>query len=272
MRTLQLAAIALLCTGAIAAGFTIWQLVDATAGGPDLDGRAPVLIGDAPPPVAATNPPALTLTVEPPAATDKSTDGSETPVPRNLAPAPSPDTTTEPVVDAPAAEPGPQATEESPSSDNSAPPPDNPPTSVRIPRMGIEAQVIPVGLNDRGEMASPESFFQVGWWQHGPVPGDTGRAVLAGHIDSPDGEAIFYGIDRLAPGDEIFVASPNGGGEEQRFVVSGAALYHVDHAPLDQIFGPSTERELILITCGGAFDHDAGVYLYRQVVFATLAQ
>lgn len=248
MRTLQLAAIALIVVGAVAAGFTIRQLVEATAAGPEPIGPAPVLIGNAPPPVSATSPPAPTFTVELAAA-------SATPT---LAPGTTPESE-------------PQAEGVADDSVEPAIAPGDIPASVRIPRMGIQAEVVPVGLNDRGEMASPESFFQVGWWQHGVIPGDTGRAVLAGHIDSPDGEAIFYGLDRLAPGDEIFVASQDGGAE-QRFVVSGAALYHVDHAPLDQIFGPSVERELILITCGGEFDHSTGVYLYRQVVFATLAQ
>lgn len=110
----------------------------------------------------------------------------------------------------------------------------------------------------------------MGWWQFGAAPGDYGRAVLAGHVDSPTDKAVFYGIDRLVPGDEIFVGNQEGG-PELRFIVSGAALYHVDHAPVDQIFGPSSQRELVLITCGGSFDHDSGQYLYRRVVFAKLA-
>ena len=83
------------------------------------------------------------------------------------------------------------------------------PTYVRIPRIDLNAPIVPVGFNERDEMASPSDYAQVGWWQFGAVPGDYGRAVLAGHVDSPTDKAVFYGIDRLAPGDEIFVGSQN---------------------------------------------------------------
>ena len=144
------------------------------------------------------------------------------------------------------------------------------PTYLRIPRISINPLIVPVGLNERGEMDSPNDYSQVGWWQYGATPGDYGKAVLAGHVDSPTDKAIFYGIDQLNPGDEIFVGNQEGS-PELRFIVSGTALYQIDHVPVDQIFGTSSERELILITCGGTFDHETGQYLYRRVVFAKLA-
>ena len=276
MRVVQLVAVTLLITGAAAASFTIWQIVDTTAAEPELRGPAPVLIGDAPPP--ATSMPIVsalsaTATVSlSPESTPVAPTATAVSIARNLVPATGPVSTPVPAGTQPVGTP---ATDEPAvggavhSDARQQPPPGALPTYLRVPRIDIEPLIVPVGLNERGEMASPADYFQVGWWQHGVAPGDYGRAVIAGHVDTPTGEAVFYGIDRLAPGDEIFVGSE--GGAELRFVVTGAALYHIDHVPLEQIFGPSTERELILITCGGWYDHEAEEYLYRRVVFATLA-
>lgn len=270
MRATQLVAVALMVVGAAAAVLTIWQIVDARARESELSGSAPVLVGDAPPPVTSTHESISASDAETTSGAGEIADASTSSAARNLAPAAQPSQASSPNPTIPEATTAPI---EGAALGASRPPaqPGASPSYLRIPRIGIEPAIVPVGFNEWGEMASPSDFFQVGWWQHGAVPGDYGRAVLAGHVDTPDGEAIFYGIDRLEPGDEIFVGSAGGDGTELRFVVTGAALYHIDHAPVDQIFGPSTDRELILITCGGAFDHDSGQYLYRRVVFAELA-
>lgn len=274
MRLVQITAVTLLILGAAAASFTIWQIVNATAAQPALQGPAPMLIGDAPPPATSTPEADATSAPEPTATARSSPSSAQAPattaqIARNLGPAdPMPEP--QPPAEATATPQPLAAAGHSASRDQPAAP--AVPAYLRIPYVDIDASIVPVGFNERGEMASPDDFDQIGWWQFGAVPGDYGRAVLAGHVDSPTGEAVFYGIDQLAPGNEIFVGSQEPGGPELRFVVTGAALYHIDHAPVDQIFGPSTERELILITCGGTFDHDAGEYLYRLVVFARLAE
>ena len=277
MKAIQLLAAALLIIGAVAAVFTIWQIVETSAAGPGLTGPAPILIGDAPPPrLASPTPESQRPGPTPPPPTDiaalAAAAGS-----RNLAPATAPAGSAlksgeiemheveTPTASAPSGGSANSAASRTTGRDTFQP------GRIFIPAADVNASIIPVGLNERSEMASPDDFEQVGWWQFGASPGEYGRAVLAGHVDSPTGEAIFYGIDRLSPGDEIIITAAEDDPRELRFVVTGAALYHIDHAPVDQIFGPSNERELILITCGGAFDRDTGAYLYRRVVFATLS-
>ncbi len=142
------------------------------------------------------------------------------------------------------------------------------PTTLIIPKIDLHTAVISVGTTASGEMEAPGSYWEAGWWSPGAQPGDVGKAVIAGHIDSPSGPAIFVKLDQLSPGDEIFVRNDT---RELRYIVRGAAVYRVDAAPLEAIFGPSTEQELILITCGGTFDRASASYLHRRVVFAVLA-
>ncbi len=274
MRAIQLVAVALMLMGAAAASFVIWQLAGTSADEPEFSGPAPVLIGDAPPPVTSTpSASAAGMTATQPEG-ERSTTAPATPTEttpdRNLAPPAQPAART-PTERGPAEATSTTTDGAARSAARQTPEAGVVPVRVRIPSIGIEPRVVPVGRNERGEMASPANYFEVGWWEPGALPGAYGRAVLAGHVDTPDGEAIFYGIDRLAPGDEIFVRGEDESQPELRFVVTGAALYHVDHAPVEQIFGQSADQELILITCGGSFDRRSGEYLYRRVVFAKLA-
>lgn len=143
------------------------------------------------------------------------------------------------------------------------------PVVLRIPRIGVDAPIVHVGTTSSGAMEAPSRYSDVGWWSPGVQPGERGRAVLAGHVDSPWGPSVFINLDELVPGDEIMVGN---GESELRYIVRGAAVYRADAAPVEQIFGPSVERELVLITCGGWFDRRTASYLHRRVIFAVLAE
>jgi hypothetical protein len=144
------------------------------------------------------------------------------------------------------------------------------PVRIQIPNAWVDARVRTVGVTPEGEMEAPDDFWEVGWYRYGTRPGDEGKAVMAGHLDSYDGAAIFYHIGNLQPGDDIRILL--GGPDGERFYrVREVAQYHVDDAPLDRIFGPSDSAELILITCGGDWlGNDAGGYTDRIVVYADM--
>jgi hypothetical protein len=144
------------------------------------------------------------------------------------------------------------------------------PVRIQIPNAWVDARIRTVGVTPEGEMEAPDDFWEVGWYRYGTRPGDEGKAVMAGHLDSYDGAAIFYHIGNLQPGDDIRILL--GGPDGERFYrVREVAQYHVDDAPLDRIFGPSDSAELILITCGGDWlGNDAGGYTDRIVVYADM--
>lgn len=146
------------------------------------------------------------------------------------------------------------------------------PVLLQIPEAWVDARIQPVGVTPTGEMETPDDFWEVGWYRYGARPGDVGRAVIAGHLDSHDGAAVFYHIGDLEPGDEIRVllGGPDG---ERFFTVREVAVYPADDAPVDEIFGPSDHPELVLITCGGDWrGRDAGGYSDRIVVYADMVQ
>lgn len=143
-----------------------------------------------------------------------------------------------------------------------------PPVRLRIPAIGLDTVVQWVGVDAEGRLAVPSNYTDVGWYQEGPAPGTPGNAVIDGHLDSTTGPAVFYRLNELQPGDEIFTVSETG--QEYRFVVTTSEVYPVSDAPLDKIFGPADLPKLNLITCDGAFDRAIRQYDMRLVVYSQL--
>lgn len=143
------------------------------------------------------------------------------------------------------------------------------PQRLRIPRLRIDAAVEHVGLAPDGAMDAPKRYDTVGWYKLGARPGEIGSAVMAGHLDSKTGPAIFWRLSELRPGDDIFVRSDDG--VERRFVVEESTSYRFDQAPLERIFTAADRVRLNLVTCHGSFDRRSQNYDQRLVVYAALA-
>lgn len=61
-----------------------------------------------------------------------------------------------------------------------------------------------------GRAEVPEDFDETGWWTGGPEPGEQGPAIIAGHIDSKRGPAVFYRLHELQPSDAVRVTRADG--------------------------------------------------------------
>ena len=145
----------------------------------------------------------------------------------------------------------------------------SPPVRVEIPAIGVSSPLVRLGLNPDGTMQVPGDFQVAGWFTGGPQPGQLGPAVIAGHVDSRTGPAVFYRLRDLRPGDQIRVVRADG--SRLRFVVEGARSYPKDGFPTGAVFGPVPGAALRLITCAGDFDRARGSYRDNLVVFARLA-
>ncbi|MGS2619493.1 class F sortase [Micromonospora sp. LZ34] len=145
------------------------------------------------------------------------------------------------------------------------PAPAGPPTRVRVPRIGVDSRLTVLGLDARDALAAPSDFDTAGWYGGGPAPGDPGPAVIAGHLDSTDGPAVFARLGELRPGDRVQVWR---GARVVAFRVTGAVRAGKEHFPTAAVYGPTPGPELRLVTCGGAFDRRAGHYRDNLVVFA----
>ena len=132
------------------------------------------------------------------------------------------------------------------------------PVRLEIPAIGVSTPLLRLGLEPDGAMQVPTDFARVGWFAEGPAPGQEGPSVIAGHVDSKTGPAVFYRLRDLRPGDPVLV-------ERSR-------SYPKSTFPTQDVFGPVPAAALRLITCGGEFDRARGSYRENLVVFARLDQ
>ncbi|WP_326611586.1 sortase [Streptomyces scopuliridis] len=142
------------------------------------------------------------------------------------------------------------------------------PVRLRIPALGVRAEVLPLALDDEGTLDAPgfRNAMKVGWFALGPRPGERGPAVLIGHRDAPANpgtvpvrngrdnikNAVFAKLGRLSPGDSI--ETELGDGRRLTFRVTAVDTYRTKRFPTEQVYGPVPTPQLRLITCGGVID------------------
>jgi sortase (surface protein transpeptidase) len=140
------------------------------------------------------------------------------------------------------------------------------PARLRIPSIGVDAPVVPVGLEPDGSMGIPGAA-EVGWFQPGVRPGSAeGSAVLAAHVDYAGRRGAFFDLRRLPEGAEVFVSGADG--REVRFVVDERVQVDKQDLPVAELFRTRGPATLTLITCGGSFDRSARHYQDNIVVRA----
>ncbi|HJU01888.1 MAG TPA: class F sortase [Actinomycetes bacterium] len=139
-----------------------------------------------------------------------------------------------------------------------------------MPAIGVETSLLRLGLEPDRAMEVPGDFDLAGWFAGGPAPGQAGPAVIAGHVDSRSGPALFCRLRELRAGDGIEVTRADG--TRLRFVVDATRSFPKARFPTDAVFGPTPAAELRLVTCAGSFDRARGSYRDNLVVFARLEQ
>jgi hypothetical protein len=140
------------------------------------------------------------------------------------------------------------------------------PSYLSIPAAGVHTRLTTLGLTADGSLQVPTSTEVAGWYTGSPRPGQTGSAIIAGHIDSTQGPGVFFRLRLLRPGDRVYVRHADG--TLAVFRVYAEHMYPKDRFPTERVYGPVPDPELRLITCGGVFDPATGSYLSNVVVYA----
>ncbi len=141
------------------------------------------------------------------------------------------------------------------------------PVSISLPALGVDnAEIIPVGLEENGELEVPGAET-VGWYQFGVgVGGGQGSAVLAAHIAYNGRNGVFVALSESAVGDEVIVSQD---GVDLTYRVETITQYGKFDLPVDELFTETGDEKLVLITCGGSFNPSVRSYDDNVVVVAT---
>ncbi len=138
---------------------------------------------------------------------------------------------------------------------------------LTIPILDIDAKIQDVGITNKGNMSTPNNFFDVGLYKYGPLPGETGSAVIAGHVNNGFGfNAVFGNLENIQTGDDIYVEIEKG--TKIHFVVTSTSIYDYN-ASASEVFEQSDNSYLKLITCTGNWISELRTHDKRLVVNAT---
>lgn len=141
--------------------------------------------------------------------------------------------------------------------------------TVQLPRFGVNAPIVKVGVNTSSEMVVPHNARDVAWLDQGPYPGDTQNVVLAGHIKYSRVLGSFGRLQQVAPGDVVIVEMD---GKRWEYQVRWTCLFDRNTTLAARIMGYTEVPSVTLISCGGVFDSSAGTHNKRVAVRAELVR
>lgn len=151
--------------------------------------------------------------------------------------------------------------------------PPSPPTTVRIPAIGVSTPVYPIGLAPDGTLAVPQPgphLNNAAWFENSPTPGQPGPSIIEGHVDSTEGPSVFFKLGAIKPGDRIFVTRRDG--RTLTFEVNAVRDFLKSKFPTTLVYGQQQANvpTLRLITCSN-FDPSIEHHIGNEVVFAHLS-
>ncbi|MFE3325017.1 class F sortase [Streptomyces sp. NPDC059176] len=147
--------------------------------------------------------------------------------------------------------------------------PPSAPVRFRIPRIGVDAPVRGLGLTRDDSLEAPPATDGgiTGWYRDGTPRGALGTALVAGHVDTARGPAVFYDLGTLHKGNRIEVLREDG--RTALFTVDAVEVYDNAHFPDRKVYADTGRAELRVITCGGRYDSRTG-YRGNVVAYAHL--
>jgi hypothetical protein len=163
--------------------------------------------------------------------------------------------------------------------------------SLRVPRLGINAPIEELAINNQGELDTPKvENTNVGWYFIYDKPGRLnpdnrgwidwggktqvsgfyGNSVFSAHVYYHSIPAPFQKLAQSTAGDEVIITMEDG--REYTYTVISNTRYHRNTIDMGKIIWPAdkaeTEEWITLITCGGELDSTGQEYLSRDVVIA----
>ena len=158
----------------------------------------------------------------------------------------------------------------------STPPPSSAPlVRMIIEKIGIDAPVITLGLDENAVPLVPDNPNDIVWYDFSTPPGWGSNAVFSGHVDwTVNGvpvTGVFYDLRKVEVGDIIKVRLEDN--TEYQYKVIGNVAMPYDDPQAMQVMGATPSEVITIITCGGSWVPEwgnpiGGNYTHRQIVRA----
>lgn len=143
-----------------------------------------------------------------------------------------------------------------------------PAVAIHIPRLKVNQRMTRLSVLRDRSMSVPRKYSDIGWWSGGPRPGGPGATLIAGHVSSKSGPAVFFRLRDMRAGDMVTVDRADG--TSAVFRVVGKASYLRSNFPDEVVYRVRGKPSIHLVTCDGVFDGEIGHHVDNLVVFADL--
>ena len=149
------------------------------------------------------------------------------------------------------------------------------PRYLTVEKLGInKARILPMGVNAKGELATPNNIFDVGWYEASGKPAKGGTMIIDGHNGGPHVLGVFKNLPNLANGDTVTVERGDGVVYKYKVVENKSVLLsEADAYMAVAARSPEPGKESVtLISCTGEWSQQQGTYLSRQFTRAVLVE
>lgn len=149
------------------------------------------------------------------------------------------------------------------------------PARFSAPTVGINAKILSVGLTSTGNMDTARGWENVAWYKNGPLPGQPGSAVIAGHYESGPNingthvPGVFEKLNQVKIGEKLYVT--DGNGKKLSFTVTDMKIVDKDSQTAD-IFTSNGPARITVITCQGTWLPAQKTFSHRLIVTAVLSE
>lgn len=134
------------------------------------------------------------------------------------------------------------------------------PSSLRIPALGVTAR-IGRATEENGTLIPPRAPGEVGLWSgSAALDATSGEVTIVGHVNWRGMAPFAFGKLAYLRGGDLVVTSDAHGAQTAWRVLRVFARAKTGGVDPRAFAGPRGPRQLVLITCGGAFDVRLGSY------------
>lgn len=145
------------------------------------------------------------------------------------------------------------------------------PKRLIINSVGLSVPIEPVGVDTHGYLETPKEWDVAGWYQNSARPAEKGNLIINAHYDDSSGKpAAFWELKNVNLDDRVTVLDSYG--KSYDYKVTGYYFVDINDPERLKVFeeGSLDTPALTLITCGGVWIPNQGMYSKRLVVSAEL--
>ena len=146
------------------------------------------------------------------------------------------------------------------------------PRYIHINKLNIShARIFEVGVNRKGQMKTPSTNYDAGWYTGSDKPGTGGTAILNGHNGGPNSYGIFKKLNTLSSGDLIRIEMGDGTMYTYRVYDNFEVQLSEANEKMSMLATSPIQNEesISIISCVGEWSLKQKTYLSRQFLRAT---